>query len=272
MFNRYFQRLRSKLRTYTNLYLRNATPVVVYQMGKVGSSSIENSLMRALERPVFHVHMMNPENIKRHFNNLLHQRNPIPDHLITGKLLHKAIITRNREAKFITSVREPIARNISAFFQNISILAPEISNSEWLSVDELTSIFLQRYPHTVPLNWFDREIAQTLRIDVYAHSFPKEKGYMQLSNGNFDLLILKSELDDRAKEREIASFLDLSSFSLRRYNVAAEKSYAEMYQSFVRNIQLPTFYINAMCDAKFTRHFYTDSEINRMRTRWTYKQ
>lgn len=46
-------------------------PVIVYQMGKVGSRSITDSLKSCDVHPVFHIHRMNPENIKRVKNEYL---------------------------------------------------------------------------------------------------------------------------------------------------------------------------------------------------------
>src|SRR5437016_4459341 len=75
------------------------TPVVIFQMGKVGSSSLHDTLAKKLKGPVIHAH---------HFAGLTadQQRN-----LTWRRRLHLPIYV-------ISPAREPVARNISAFFQN----------------------------------------------------------------------------------------------------------------------------------------------------------
>jgi hypothetical protein len=265
------QRIKRKLAKYASTYLRRPLPpVIIYQMGKVGSSSVYDSLMMAqAKRQVFQVHMISPEST-RTFRQQQESRNlPIPAHIRTGERLYRKIIEPQKQAKFITMLREPIGRNISAFFQNLPEFASGRPSDTLPPVEELIARFLQSYPHYVPLTWFDREIKPMLNIDVYEHPFPKEQGFMKVHHGNAELLILKSELEDSVKEREIAAFLHLRAFRLQQSNIGANKSYAQSYREFVRQIRLPPDYIDMMCTAKYTQHFYTPEEIERMRERWT---
>ncbi len=98
---------------------------------------------------------------------------------------------------------------------------------------------------------------ETLNIDVYQYPFSQENGYLSIGQDNFDLLIIKVELDDASKEKAIAKFLGLDSFRIIRANVAQNKNYAKTYQDFIQMLKLPESYINTMCNSKYTKHFYS---------------
>jgi hypothetical protein len=247
--------------------LRLSTPVIVYQMGKVGSSSITKSLRLSGVR-AFHVHRINPAMIKQVREEHLNiGQNPPRERI--GAILYENVVKKPRRAKFITLVREPISRNISAFFENFEHFAKVRFEKSTFSICDLVNIFIAEYSHNVPLNWFDQEIKSTLGIDVYKYQFPRDKGYLLIREGYFELLILKCELADSIKERVISEFLNLSNFEVIRKNLAKDKIYAESYQEFLRAISLPESYVETMLNSKYTRHFYTDEEIEQSRSRWS---
>jgi hypothetical protein len=253
---------------YAGFYLKRSTPIIVYQTGKVGSASVTASLMSSQGNYVFHVHWMNPENLKRQRAELLEKNLRLPAHLALAERVYKNIVRRHKKAKFISLVREPISICISAFFQNFRRYTGIEYGDANFTIGELVDIFLKNYRHSVPLTWFDVEMKEVLDIDVYEYPFPKEKGHLSISKGNFDLLILKSEIDDSTTENAIAGYLGIDNFKLTRTNVAQNKNYAKTYQDFVQNVRLPESYIETMCNSKYMRHFYSDAEIERIRSRW----
>ncbi len=261
------QRVKGDIVFSTRLNLTSHTPIVIYQMGKVGSSSVTESLQLAGVNLVFHVHRMNPDNIQRVRKEYLdHNQRPLNEKV--GERLYRSIVERRRKAKFITLVREPIGRNISAFFQNLRRFSGAECGDADYTVEELVDIFIRDYQHAVPLTWFDVEMKQTLQIDVYEYPFSKEKGYLSIKRGNFELLILKLELDDSTKEKAIAEFLGWKNFRLITSNVARDKKYSETYSDFLRKIKLPKSYVEIMCNSAYTRHFYSDAEIEQIRSKW----
>ena len=50
--------LRQDIKCLAKLYLTNQTPVLIYQMGKVGSSSISKSLKYSGIKSLFHLHFL----------------------------------------------------------------------------------------------------------------------------------------------------------------------------------------------------------------------
>jgi hypothetical protein len=240
-------------------------------MGKVGSRSVTDSLIKHGLHPVIHIHRMNPENIQR--VRAEHQKhNHKPQNEKIGLWLYKNICGTDRQkAKVITLVREPISRNISAFFQNYQRFAGAKYKRSNFQTDKLIEQFFSEYRHEVPLTWFDNEIKQTLGIDVYKYGFPKELGHLEIRKARIDLLVIKMEIPDRSKAAAIAKFLDLENFQLKRSNIGYQKKYSEAYREFKKKIFLPQAYVDQMLTSKYAQHFYSNGELEDMRRAWKIK-
>lgn len=251
--------------------LGQQTPVIVYQMGKVGSLAVVRGLQAHGVRPVFHAHCIYPARIQKVYEDILKQSRIAAakrrQELENGLDLYYEVIARQRPTRFISLVREPIGRNVSAFFQNLDVFFPEGVPTD--NLHQVYTRFLERYPHDLPLTWFEEEFQVTLGIDVYAEPFPREEGALRLKRGPFEVLLLKMELPGTQKDHLIADFLGLDSFAMARENVGAVKGYGELYQRFKATVALPASYLDRMAQARYMQHFYTDEEINAMVARWS---
>jgi hypothetical protein len=211
---------------------------------------------------------LNLENINR-VKREYRSHGLVPREEDIGKLLNRYYLEKQKPAKFITVVRDPISRNVSAFFENFGRFTGKPFDIETdYSLAGLTNIFLEQYNHDIPLTWFDTEVRQVLGIDIYNHPFPATRGFLEVTQGAYQLLVLKLETDDRMKETAIRDFLDLPDFQLLRANVGKDKEYGATYKKFTRNIRLPDVYIKRMYTSKYAQHFYTPEEIEAMRLRW----
>jgi hypothetical protein len=259
------------LRFYHKLYLTDSVPIVVYQMGKVGSSSVWLSLQEQLGRDrVVHTHYMSDENLD-YWEAKMATTKPLAWPMLRyhqfGRVIRRHVVDRNQRAKFITLVRDPIAVNIGFFFQMYQLHTGYKFLQSPLSLDELIEVYLNS-DQTRPINWFDTEIKRVLGIDVYAFPFPKDKGYQHLYRGNFDLLIIKTETDDAVKTEAIKAFLNMPEFTLERHNVTEERYDGEVYKAFKQRIELPESLVNEMYDSRYMRHFYSVAEIAKFRAKW----
>lgn len=270
-------------------------PILIYQMGKVGSSSIRNSLFRCTDpgtKLVLMSHEFLPPrerdlariSVEPGFEAALVAETERDRQIYQGLPLRARLGWRFREkfytekiyrnfvrrghVRVITLVREPIATNISMFFQLLDHYLrarPEVQRTD---VPALRQLFLRQYNHARPLIWFDAELKATLGVDVYAHPFPQTIGHQRISTEQADVLILKSEVDDEVKSRAIADFLGLDKLELVRSNVAEDKSYAGVYGQFKRQIRLPGSLLSRMYGSRYARHFYSAAELARFRERW----
>lgn len=246
---------------------RRFNPVVIYQMGKVGSTSIYASLKSA-GVDALHVHRINPDNIE----SLRRTRAAVgiasPGEGL-GKLLFKEIEKDARPLKFISLTREPIGRNISAFFQGFAVFNNGQEADMAFTNPEAIENFLNNYSHDTPLRWFNAEIKQVLGVDVLARPFPREIGHQIFRAGRHRLLVLKSELPDTEKAEAICSFLEIDSLKISSRNVSQDKKYASLYKAFLDAVSLPQEYVDKMCSSDYFQHFYTDGEIEQVRKRWS---
>lgn len=247
---------------------------MIYQMGKCGSSSIYHSLIthpQIDQNLLYHIHRINPFNIHNVIKGRLSQGNNRYDQQdLIGFELYTSLIAKNTPSKYISLVREPINRNISAFFQNYHFFTQENFNpNQTFPLEQLSNLFLTQYSHNVPLEWFDKEIKETLGIDVYEYNFPYQEGILTIKNNNFELLIIKCEIDDQSKEKAISEFLGINDFKIQRTNVSGSKNYGEVYRKLIKEIKLPSEYIEKMCNSKYMTHFYSVEEIKAMREKWS---
>ena len=271
-------------------------PILIYQMGGVGSSSIRNSLFRCRDprtrlvlmsheffgvkdrdpaeidiEPEYEDHITREiEHDRRFFAGLTLSRKAgwLTRKKLYTERIYKAYVKPGRPLKVTTLVREPVAANVSLYFQVFSKYAGCNRRPTDYDVDELTRIFVDRYMHSRPLTWFDAELKRTLGIDVYEHPFPTDKGYTTISSGNISLLILRCELDDFSKAGAIAEFVGLDDFKIVRSNIAVDKPYADRYEDFKARASLPEALIDEVYASKYSRHFYADHELEKYRAFW----
>lgn len=232
-------------------YLRKNTPVFVYQMGKVGSKSIYKSLYRQYSGVVLNAHHFNPNHADWRIRRLYHW-----------------VIDQEMPLNVISPIREPIARNVSAFFQNFKKFTGVHCINSNFSLEELKGIFLAKFNHKMPLQWFDKNIKANFGIDVYVNSFPK-CGYATYSHKNIRLLVMMAEINNNEKAKAIKDFLNAAEFQIINRNIGEEKEYALSYNDFKYNVKFPQAYIDMMHKSKYFNYFYEQDVINAVRKKWS---
>lgn len=278
--------------------LRRHIPILVYQMGKVGSSSIRNSLLRSrakqtqlvlmshefypvrrrridtlkidsgdrsvVEREIVHANQTYRGLTVRQRAGLLFREK------LYSEMIYKNVIAKRQPAKIITLVREPVGNNISMFFEVFGEYADDGRSVLDYATEELVQIFLNRYIHSRPLTWLDAELKTTLEIDAYSCPFPIEKGYLAVRRGHLELLVMKCELPDSEKARAIAEFVGLDNLALVRSNVSEKKDYARQYGEFKRAIRFPKSYLDRVYGSKYAKWFYSTGELECLWKHWYY--
>lgn len=235
------------LRTIKNRMI--LTPTYIFQMGKVGSMSLQSTLSRYLKGEVIHAHYYGK--MKTRHQRLLKVR----------KNLHLPI-------NVICPVREPISRNVSAFFQNFKKdTGLEFSKHEW-EVAELLSLFLNNFCHNTCLEWFDRHFRSTFDIDVFAEPFPIERKWNIYRKSSIRALIYRSDLDKKDQLEIISRFLGIEISTWKYDNISEKKEYSQIYQDFCLLAKLPDTYIKLMNDSSFCQHFWNEEERMQNSKKW----
>ena len=230
--------------------LAKGPPILVYQMGKVGSSSVHASLQARYPGLCLHLHNFFPEH---------------EDPLV--RITYPRVMDHKNTALVISMTREPISRNISVFFENFHRDTGFHLGERSFTHAELERLFLEKCRHDVPLNWFERHIQARFGIDVFATPFP-DAGISTFERGNIRLLLMRCEIPDSDKERAVSSFSGVSGFSLTNKNIGERKDYAETYKQFKERVRLPQDYVNRMCDSHYFNHFYSRDFVEITRRKW----
>lgn len=245
--------LRSWIRARMNTDLSN-NRILVYQMGKVGSVSMQVSLRR-LGFKTNHAHYLWMTHRGEYNTN--------------KPGLVKNILKRDRQWTVVSLVREPIARNISAFFQRIEKYYPTYKT--WEYKPDMVDAFLDAYEQFWPLIWYDLEMLPLFQLDIYAHEFDHTKGYTIYKNANVNLLILRLEDMDRVIGQAFKEFVGLRGVKPALSNYTTNKSrVAQMYTDFKEKSRFPKEYLDWMYDSRYAKYFYTQEELMNFRSRWGY--
>ena len=243
-------------------------PLVIYQMGKVGSSSLYHSLLdHPVPNPIYQVHYLTDSKVESYS-----ERAARPQHIQDSReLLDLLEEQADIQPYYLSLVRDPVSRNLSAFFENL----PEyIQREELLALDRgdqlqaLKEAFLQAYPHQIPLTWMEDELESFLGVDIFQQDFPVQDGCQIIPSENAHLLILRTEDLNRRAPEALRTFLGIADLTLSDRNQADQKWYSSLYQDFKDWLTLPEAYLEEMYSSRYARHFYTPGEIESFRARW----
>lgn len=270
-------------------------PVIVYTVGKVGSSSVAATLDAALDgRGVAHVHWLRSENLQadeaqyrrraRAYWGTRKMSRFMPRYVWLGQQVGDAIRSAPPGTVWdvVTLVRDPVARNVSSFFQDLELMfdfwpAQELNARP---VDEvaarLVEMFLDAYVEGKsplglggdPLTWFDAELKPVFGVDVFATPFPLSRGYEIYGGPNSRVLLVRLEDLDRVAKPALREFLGTSAANVMQRNDASDKVYAEVYRRFKRLLKFPSEYLDRLYSSRYCKHFYSQGELASFRSRW----
>ncbi|MEV0135523.1 putative capsular polysaccharide synthesis family protein [Dactylosporangium sp. NPDC050688] len=260
--------------------MSQASGVVVYQMGKVGSSTVHRTLREArLPVPVYKTHYLSDEGVARARRLYANLRTSVP-------LPHEQTVDRLRETlrtvgvppwKVITLVREPVARDVSAYLQMVDVLHPQIVGDDRTprrAARAATAQFLSFDEHrNYTCTWFDVELKAALGVDVFAQPFDHTAGCVRLRRGDLEVLVLRTEDLDSHGAETISDFLGVR-VPLRHASSRApdklQSVYTEdIYRQVVSRVRLPEPVCRRIYSSRYARHFYLDEERERFIAKWS---
>lgn len=249
-------------------------PVLIYQMGKVGSSTIYNSLKNAnIRNAVLHLHRLSDLNRRK---KIFRKLGVSPLIFYSGEFVMKAMHRYPQvPIKIITAVRDPVAVVISGIFQNPyfhddSIKAADGGLDPQKVVEYLESELRKPSAFRYVYEWFDEELKAVFGIDVFASPFPQEIGYQVYSTDMTDVLLIRAEdLSEKGSEA-ISSFLNLPDYiTILNSNVRSDSGDKDKYQEVMKRIHLSRDLCNEIYSSSFVRHFYSDAMIDKLISKWT---
>lgn len=255
--------------------------VLIYQMPKAGSQTVEATLQEAaLPWRMARLHFLSAEPARMLVYGLNDPANTelwkanARYQLELRELLCQALRARRWRRLFrrrlpklhvITAVRDPIAVCLSSTFENYS---------ESLGKDEARALDYCRYvltsPETLPSvwNWFDAELKPWLGINVYKREFPRERGYTIYENWFARVLVYRFEALP-ALPNILQEFFKWPVPQVVNRNIGDRKDYGSLYRAVQDKFHLPSNLVQAACDCKMMRHFYSAEERRRFQARWS---
>ena len=247
---------------------RNEDNILIYQMGKVGSTS----LARALGDRAIQIHNFYPSNEPC-------SRKPLYRSVLYKKPIHWAFylairlgVRARRKLRIITLVRDPIGRNISMYFHDLHYwlayylteVRPDRVSSE--DPDMLVDCFKETFDHRYPLEWFDRELKRLTGLDVYEHPFDTERGCTKIDKGRVSLLVVQTEkLRDCWPAIEEFCGCELE---WRDDNLGERKWYGSLYAEFLDRLSLSADELDEAYSSNYATFFFSEETRAQLRKRW----
>ena len=250
-------------------------PILVAQMGKVGSSTIVKALSELGVGPVLQLHLLSEAWIKNGVRKI--RLSPVPrldSHIIKSLALANRLRSANH-LKIITLTRDPVERALSFLFQDhqrMLLTSPDQNNfrDEFLKAAKV--MLQEENPHFDPGKWFDSQLADGFGIDFLRCS-PKLVGrncYLE-KNGGIEALCLRME--DLAKEESwkvISNFIGVEVKKGTASNVGGKKDGGKFYRKLVEEFKLPEEKLLRIYSTKYSKTFY-DEDRERLVQKWAAK-
>ena len=261
--------------------LRGRNPLLIYQMGKVGSTTLLNTLRPLLpNHQVFHTHVLSDEGIRQedqlYFGGkpTIFSKSHLPatKHLFESKFLRKQMARGLEGIKIITLFRDPIGREVSAFFQqNLPDARFRQRLADPAQVSGVVEESWKGNEFDFALHWFDQELKAVFGFDVYTHPFPGEKGYAVYEQNGIGILVIKLESLNGCFQSALKEFLGVEVPALTQANVTKAKGHQELQATFLNTLSFSPEFLDKIYSSKYAAHFYSEQERQEFRKRWSGK-
>lgn len=265
--------LRSSTDRWSLRDLRNRRPIIIHQMGKVGSSSVHQTLQELdLGRPLLQVHVLEPTRLGT-ARQAAREAGPMPRHLQVSSELSREFRDGMFPCDVITLVREPVSRAISFAFEDWKRKAPGAREGGTLDPEVMRAIVQEILGgaggHADPGVWFEKELRAVFGIDVFSEPFDHAAGCANFENGPVRVLLLRLEDLDSQGPAILSRFLALDPpmETIRRANVGRKKWYADSLRRVKDAFRLDPGSLDRVYGTRFARHFY-GPDLVRLRERW----
>lgn len=281
-------RMKSRIAGYANelltrlkfgARLRNVerqAPVLVYQMGKVGSSTVVSTLSRLkIDSLVLQVHTLSPANLSHAISRRRHSSSPhLHEHLIVSTFLIRKLADGIFPCHVITLTREPVSRAISFVFEDLKKQAPGAIGSDGTLNHDILKGALDRILSgsngiADPTIWFETELQARFGIDVFATPYDFDTGYYIIQDDHAPVLVVRMEDLSRAIVPGLADFLKLDANTVEPQwsNVGARKWYADDLRQLKNSYRISPEIAQVVFGTKYFTHFYSH-ESEKIMERW----
>ena len=256
--------------------------IFIWQVGKVGSSTVYRSLLPYSKPSTWLVPSIQENSMCWPIHN-----NIIQTHSI--KLLYDFLHYSEEEFVVISLVRDILARNISALFQSMNEEGTGRNDNFIASIEdfqvmpyekqeqEITWRLRRLNTSTAVTAWYDKILKSHFYypeidryfIDIYSKPFDQEKGFQlyESKSPRIKMIILRLE-DLNEQKKALGDFLGIDNFNLISKNVASEKWYNPIYKRFKARYKPTEQEIEAIYRSHFMKYFYSPEQIRSFIEKW----
>jgi tetratricopeptide (TPR) repeat protein/glycosyltransferase involved in cell wall biosynthesis len=249
-------------------------PILAYQMDKVGSTSIVNSIEK-MGIPIKHAHTLSWPGIVDAEKLFLNKGKSLPSWLspYRGLRTHIDRLGGTAHWKIITLVRDPLERYISDLFQNLDRYFPQIHDFDNSDPGIIISHILRYLEEFEEANdyachWFDKELKAVFDFDIYAVHFDFNTGFKHYQTDRADVLVIRLENLTSCASEALGPFLSVSAFTLANANVSQTKPYALLYKRLLSALKIDRPLLDRFYNSRLAKHFYSEVEIEAFKERW----
>jgi predicted O-methyltransferase YrrM len=272
-------------------------PLLVYQMGKVGSTSIVAGLIARLPSvEVRQVHALH-ESTLRTYEAWLAADPQLPASLVSStreqfdaaRTLRTRLLGDGPRWRVVALTREPMAHLVSVLFQHFELYqrlsgghdAPTTdrlsrlhayvveSLRRWMSAPERIADDPPRAAFSLSSRWFDTEMQPVLGVDIMRAPFPADRGYALVRSARADVAVVRCEDLGWAAAEAIRALCGQEGFVVPAKNRAQTRPSGWLYHEYLRRCRFPDDVVAAVYATRYARHFYSDAERRALVARWS---
>lgn len=286
----------------SDLLTKKENLILILQMGKVGSNSIEKALLNSIniwKTSILRVHKIKDEDLKFFIEYINHPNLLKEEYKTTKKRIKEISFFRKNIKKFkkiliISGYREPVSFSISAFFQNIDYLIEDNrtldSDLFFFKAEKIYKGFLNSvienkgYKHpkfdryknifTSCTSYYQDQLNDGLGLNIFEKKINKNQTTNTiLFNKNRILFLYKFEYLNNISEK-LTNFIQCSSLpvendiKIKKLNSAAIKNYNKKYKLFIERIKFTKKELDFFYKNKQAQYLYSKDEISVFYKKW----
>lgn len=192
----------------------------------------------------------------------------------------------SRVKKIVTGVRDAVAQNLSLLYQEPYFYCMALGDEgqdaqkvfQYYVMDSIIhekerrayGTYGYELEYRTPLliqSWYDDVLKTEFEIDIYKYPFDKEKGYSIYQIGEYEILVYQLEKLDSLYDI-IRDFIGIETLHFEKTNDGELKWYKDYYSNFKKNVAFEKEYIDKTYSGKMMKHFYSDEDIAKFRSKW----
>ena len=230
--------------------------VLVYQFGKVGSTTLANAINSAVNVHDLYANPISPATFRL--------RNPWTYRWFgfpADRAFRRLCINLRKQTDVVVPVREPFARNLSMFFQDLPFwYVKHFSENRAYAKNEgnslLKQVFLETFDHDGCDRWFKNEFCRFVGLGFDDLPFDRTEGFSLVENKRRRCLLLTTDRMSASDGMSIVSDFLGRPIEIESQNRGNEKWYAEVYEKFGKDKPFVDAYKKRMSDSAVQKKFF----------------